>query len=247
MLDVTTVLVAAVGEETSGSEAIADLSRFDVDTRFVVAVEDAETGRATVFVAADGENCIVVEPGANHRLTAAQVLDGLVAAEIGPADVLLSSAEIPLECVQVAVSHATAAGAVAVHNLAPAHALPEWLDVHRPILIANAREAQQATGASDVWAAASLLARRCRAVLVTLGAAGVLLAEGPDILHIAGQRVDAVDTTGAGDAFCGALAALLAQGWSLPDSARGAVKAGAVAVTARGSRGALARLSELQP
>jgi ribokinase len=132
-----------------------------------------------------------------------------------------------------------------VHNLAPFRPLERWVNGEHLVLVANALEARQATDVADPTTSAIRLARGRRAALVTLGAQGALLGIGGEVLSFTAPRVTAVDTTGAGDAFCGAFAGALALDMELDTSAALAVRAGAVAVTGAGARGALAALADL--
>ncbi len=128
-----------------------------------------------------------------------------------------------------------------LHNTAPAGALPEPGPTgRRPLVVANAVEARQLTGATDVAEAARALAARAEGAVITLGGDGALVAADGRLIRLPAPAVRVVDTTGAGDVFCGALAAELARGAGLTDAA-----AGAFAVTALGARAALPRPADL--
>ncbi|KOV13823.1 hypothetical protein ADK60_29455 [Streptomyces sp. XY431] len=256
-----TCLVARVGADAEGRAALADLRAAGVATDAVHTDPDAPTGLAVVLVDPAGENSIVVVPGANARLTGAEVAQALAELALTAADTVLTSGEVPEECIRATAS-ALPAGPRWIHNAAPAGVLPDWSDpgLRRPLLVANAVEAAQLTGrpapgaeatdrtdsTGDATATtATALAALGDGAVVTLGAAGALVAAGGALHRVPAPEVAVVDTTGAGDVFCGALAARLAQGASLPEAAATAVAAGAFAVTALGARGALPRPADL--
>jgi ribokinase len=197
------------------------------------------TGTATIPVeASGGQNLIVVVPGANAALTPADV----DVPAVREAAVVLLQLENPLDTVRAA---ATAAGGTVVLNPAPAQPLPA--DVLRlvDVLVPNEHELLRLTGADGGDRSLTELAALCRqlgagGVVVTLGARGALVvpATGTALLQ-APPHVSPVDTTGAGDCFCGALAQALAGGAELPAAVRSAVAAAASSTTGAGARGAL--------
>jgi ribokinase len=239
------VLVGAVGDDDGGAAALADLAGEGVDTAGVAIVPGRPTGHATVLVDPAGENAIVVAPGANAALTAATVTERLGRITLTADDLLLVSGEVPVECAEAAVRAGAAAGARAVYNLAPFRGLHDWLAELRPIVVLNETEAAQASGRRTTADAAVALAAWAGAVVVTLGADGALALAGRQAHVVEAARVEPVDTTGAGDAFCGALAARLAAGRPLRESVETAVRAGTIAVTGAGARGRLATAADL--
>lgn len=239
-LGAPTSLVAAIGDDVAGGQALADLSRYGVDVARVVTKTGAGTGEATVLVDDHGQNLIVVLPGANALLDSADVVAALGAKGLARSDALLASAEVSDECVAVAAQSASENGCRLIYNLAPARPLPRWLPDVETILVLNEGEAMQITGAGSSSAALETLASVIQTVVVTCGGDGVKVADGRERFALPAARVQVVDSTGAGDAFCGALAADLARGVALSDAVATAVWAGGVAVTALGARGALA-------
>jgi ribokinase len=256
-LGASVALVGAVGDDGGGVAALADLTAEGVDTAGVAVVAGQPTGHATVLVDPAGENAIVVAPGANAALTAATVTGRLRRVAVTADDVLLVSGEVPVECAEAAVRAGAAAGARAVYNLAPFRGLHDWLADLRPIVVLNETEAAQASGPRTAlgsgsigtgvggWHAAAALTAWAGAVVVTLGADGALVLTGGRVHTVDADRVEAVDTTGAGDAFCGALATRLAAGRPLPEAVAAAVRAGTIAVTGAGARGRLATAADL--
>lgn len=238
-LGARTALLARVGDDAHGRLLLRAQRAAGVDTAGVL-VGGAPTGVALITVDPSGDNSIVVAPGANARLTAADVraARGLLAA----ARVVSVQLEIPRETV-VEVARAVRPGTLLVLNASPPAALPAEVLAACAVLVVNEHEARTllagdpAAGATapGEWARA-LLARGPAAVVVTLGAAGALVADGRGVVTVPSSRVPAVDTTGAGDAFTGALCLRLAAGAGLEEAARFAVRVAAVAVTRRGAQ-----------
>ncbi|WP_336727840.1 ribokinase [Cellulosimicrobium cellulans] len=235
-----TTFVGALGHDDAADLLLASLDRGGVRTDLVERV-DAATGTALITVSPDGENAIVVAPGANSHVT----VGAAQAERIAAADVVLAQLEIPLDVVRAAAA-ARRPGALLVLNAAPSRDLPDDLWDTIDVLVVNEHEAADLvgpTGETDSGALAQRLLARVPAVVVTLGGEGSLVAErragGPLLTTVPAIAVDAVDTTGAGDTFCGVLAAALARGANLPDAARLAAAAGALAVTRPGAQDAV--------
>lgn len=235
-----TTFVGALGRDESAELLLASLGGAGVRTDTVDRV-DAPTGTALITVSPDGENAIVVAPGANShvRVGAAQ------ARRIAAADVVLAQLEIPLDTV-IAAARERRDGALFVLNAAPSRDLPAALWEQVDVLVVNEHEAADlagtGVGAGAPEALADALLARVPAVVVTLGAAGSLVARrGGEPVRVPAAEVAAVDTTGAGDTYCGVLAAALAgSGLSgLAQAARLAGAAGALAVTRPGAQDAV--------
>jgi len=233
-------MVGRVGDDPAGRRQLAALVAAGVDVARVLPTGGVPTGSATIAVEeGTGENLIVVVPGANAELTPE---DADVAA-VREAEVLLLQLEVPLETVEAA---ARAAGGLVVLTPAPSRPLPAGLLDRVDVLVPNEHELVQLAGASPGQRSAAELAGLATAVgaaavVVTLGVRGALVVPargGPATLQAA-PPVVAVDTTGAGDCFTGALAQALAAGSALPQAARYAVAAAALSVTGPGARGAL--------
>ena len=232
-------MVGSVGEDPAGDRQLAALARSRVDVSSVRGVPGVPTGSATIPVEeGSGENLIVVVPGAN--------------AELGPEDadvdsvhratVLLLQLEVPMETVTAA---ARAATGTVVLTPAPPRPLPAELLDHVDVLVPNEHELAQLADAEPGQRSPAELARLARslascAVVVTLGARGALIVPpAGDVLLQAPPPVTAVDTTGAGDCFCGALAQALSADPDLPAAVRFAVTAAALSTAGPGARGAL--------
>ena len=229
-------VVCCVGEDEAGRLLTARLESAGVDIRGVRRVA-TPSGRAFIKVAPGGENSIVVAAAANARLTAEDVRHALV--ELRPA-VVLAQLEIPLESVLAAAGWASEHGARFVLNPSPVRELPDWLVEVCDPLVVNVGEAAEILGVAataDVAELALALAARAQSVVVTDGARGAHVARASGVEHVPGTRVDAVDTTGAGDEFVGHLAAALSRGETLTDAAAGANRAAArVVAVPRGQR-----------
>jgi ribokinase len=227
-------MIGARGPDAYGARAVAALEAEGIDVSRVRRVETDPTGVAIIAVGPRGENQIVVAPGANSTLE----LDAPDQALIESADVVLTNHEVPPRVTLDALRAARAAGITAILNPAPARALPADVLALGPILTPNEHELVVAIG-NDVTGAAldELSARHTGPVIVTQGPAGALLADGTRRERFDGVLApQVVDTTGAGDAFCGVLAAWLAAGSSLDDAIHAANAAGALSVGAAGAR-----------
>jgi ribokinase len=246
-LGAAVAFVGAVGDDDLGTAALDELAGEGIDVGAVARLDDVATGVALIAVDAAGENSIAVASGANAALDGDAVraaLDGRLGA---PGGVVLLGHEVPGSAVLAGAQAARDAGWTPLLNPAPARALPEALLALSPLLTPNAGEACALAGSDDVAAAAAALTRATgAAVLVTLGARGALLVSGgAEPAPIAAPAVEVVDTTGAGDALNGALAAELARGAGLEDAARVAVAAASLSTRRPGARGGMPRRDEL--
>ncbi|HZB74639.1 MAG TPA: PfkB family carbohydrate kinase [Solirubrobacteraceae bacterium] len=240
-LGATVAMVGATGADARGEGARRALEDAGVDVALVARLEDRPTGVAVVAVDPAGENQIVVAPGANAALTAAHV-ERALAARAGALDAVLVSCEVPDEAIAAAVRGAHAQGLRCVLNPAPARASLLALARWAPLLTPNRTEAARLSGQEEPEAAAAALAARTGApVVVTLGAAGALLVlpEGGPAARFPARAVAVRDTTGAGDAFNGALGARLALGDDLGAAVAYAVAAAGCAVSTLGARAPL--------
>ena len=237
-LGARTALLARVGDDAHGRLLLESQRAAGVETASVL-VGGAPTGVALITVDPSGDNSIVVSPGANARLTPKDIR--AAGALFGAARVVSVQLEIPLETV-AEVAGAMSPGSRLVLNPSPPAPLPGHVLGACDPLVVNEHEARYMLGESagstpQEWARA-LLALGPRSVVVTLGAAGALVADGRsgDVVPVPSPKVDAVDTTGAGDAFTAALAWRLGLGEDLTEAAAFAVRVGAAAVTRRGAQ-----------
>ncbi|WP_435270307.1 ribokinase [Streptomyces sp. 1222.5] len=236
-LGARTALLARVGDDGHGRLLLDSLRAAGVDTAGVL-VGGAPTGVALITVDPSGDNSIVVSPGANSRLVPA---DARAAVPLLHASRVVSAQlEIPLETV-VEVVRNLAPGSRFVLNPSPPRPLPAEVLAACDPLIVNEHEARVLLGDACVsedpedWAR-RLLAEGPRSVVVTLGADGALVCDGSGVRRVPSVKVDAVDTTGAGDAFTAALAWRLGAGAPPAEAAAYAARVGAAAVTRRGAQ-----------
>ncbi|MEU2931277.1 ribokinase [Streptomyces sp. NPDC007251] len=236
-LGARTALLARVGDDAHGRMLLDSQRAAGVDTTGVL-TGGAPTGVALITVDPSGDNSIVVSPGANARLTPQDVK--AAAGLLRASRVVSAQLEVPLETV-VEVVRGLAPGSRFVLNPSPPRPLPDEVVAACDPLIVNEHEAKVILGDTvtgetpEDWARA-LLARGPRSVVVTLGGEGALVATRDATTRIAPVTVDAVDTTGAGDAFTAALAFGLGAGVGLEVAAAYAARVGALAVTRRGAQ-----------
>ncbi len=235
-------MIAAVGNDAFGAALKASLAGVGVDIR-TVETSSRPTGCACIYVLPNGENSIVISPGANAALTPEAAVAAL--ADIGEGDFLLAQLETPLETVYAGLEIARRRGATAILDPAPARALPAELLRKVDIVTPNQTEAGILLGHPNLpmdkfddaeRAAARLLAFGPRTVLLKLGASGCLCRGAAGDAQAEAFKVNAVDTTAAGDIFNAALAVALAEERPLPLALRFANAAAAVSVTRPGAQ-----------
>jgi ribokinase len=237
-LGAAVAFVGRVGVDMFGQQAAAGLEREGLDLRHLVRDGEAPSGVALIVVDDAGQNLIAVAPGANHRLTPADVAAAQPA--YAAARVMLLQLEIPMETVVAAARAGRTAGLTIILNPAPAQPLPDDLYPLLDFITPNEHEAAALTGQTDhERAAAALRARGVKTVIITLGAAGALVASSGGTRRIPGFNVQAVDTTAAGDAFNGGLAVALARGDELDAAVRYAHAVAALSVTRAGAQPSL--------
>ena len=248
-----TTFVARVGDDSMGRAAINAFQAEGIDTDFITVTPECPTGVALILVDAAGENSIAVAGGANDRLSADDIERARPAIEA--ADVVLLQLEVPLAAVAHAVSIARAAGARVILNPAPACPLPATLLAGVDILTPNETEAETlaARGSDTVPSSADvertagmLLGLGPWAVVVTLGAAGALVAVAADRTYVPAFPVEPRDTVAAGDVFNGCLAVRLAEGLDLVAATRFAAAAAAISVTREGAQASAPHRGEIE-
>jgi ribokinase len=234
-------MVTKLGRDTFGEGTLENFRAMGVDTRFVSFTDEASSGVAPIFVDPAGSNAIVIVTGANDLLTADEIEQARPA--MRQAGVVVCQLEIPLATTLLALRAARAEGTPTIVNPAPAREdLPDELLELSDVFCPNQGEAAMVSGqpvdtVDDAEEAARrLLDRGARAVVITLGEDGCLVADHGGAEHVEGMAVDAVDSTGAGDAFVGALACFLARGDTLRDGASWANRVAALSVMGRGTQ-----------
>ncbi|MEL4319149.1 ribokinase [Leifsonia sp. YIM 134122] len=255
-------LVARVGTDAAATFALETVRGFGVALDAIDQVPDAATGVAQITVAASGENTVIVSAGANAHVTAAAVEAHRW--DVAAADVALTQGELPVEAVERLASLSAEVGTRFVLNLAPPVPVSAAALAVCDPLVVNQHEAVALgigtgeTSGLDAWrtVAESVAGRRCRSIVITLGAEGAVSAAGsesasvdsPDTARSSqcqSPRVTAVDSTGAGDCFTGTLASFLSEGRQLSEAVAVAVAAGALSVTSRGTVGSYAPRADL--
>lgn len=235
--------VGCVGNDPAGDELRSALVGDGIDVSLLRTV-DGPSGIAMISVGPDGDNSIVVSPGANALLDEDDIARAAGALEV--AAITMLQLEVPIEVVTEA---AEAAGGLVLLNPAPAQALTSRLLESVDVLIPNETELALLAGApvaetfDEIVDQARLLP--AARTVVTLGAQGALLVDETEVHHQAAPRVDAVDTTAAGDSFCGALADVLAEGGSLTDAMAWGVMVGAATTLRPGAQSSLPTAGEV--
>lgn len=248
-LGADTVLVSCIGQDSFGDRILHSYRQHAVAVRHVQRCPTHSTGVATILVDDRARNCILVVAGANADLSPEKVR--AAADDVRAADVLLAQLEVPVAAVVEAFHLARSVGVRTLLNPAPAQPLPAELLRATDLCVPNETEIQALTGLSvDSLEQAETAARRLleqgpRAVIVTLGSRGALIVDAEETHHIPALDVQAVDPTGAGDAFIGSLAVFLAEGQPLREAARQAAVAAALTVTRPGTHTAFPSREEI--
>jgi ribokinase len=247
-----TVLIACVGDDRFGGELTGFVAAVGVDTSAVRVVPGASTGVALVMVDAAGQNSIVVVPGANGRLEPTD----LDAVDVDRGDIVVAQLEVPAATVAAAFERARVCAATTLLNPAPAQDLSAALDHLADVVVVNEIELgtlteTAITPTSSVDEIREAIARlgggaNRRAVVVTLGARGAVAVIGDRLVEVAGRTVDAIDTTGAGDCFVGALAARLADGERIAGALEFANVAASICVGRVGAGPSMPTLDEIR-
>ena len=245
------IMVGRVGIDPNGDVLKAGLAADGIDAREVRGLASTHTGVASIWVESDGQNRIVLSPGANGLLDAASVARANTMIDM--CGLLIVQLEVPVAAVQAAIARAYAAHVPVLLNPAPALPLPDELWQQVDILVVNESEAAAYAGMpvddpnAAVAAGQALRARGPDRVLVTLGAQGVVVIDGAGPRHAPARKVKAVDTTAAGDTFIGALASALCEGLSLDEAVDLGQAAAALCVARRGAQTSIPYRRQLAP
>jgi len=248
--DVT--FICKVGNDSYGREMIEKFQKDGIDTKHVTMTDQAATGIAVITVDGKGENTIVVASGANGLLTSEDIRNA--EAEISEADVLLMQLETPIEPLITAAQMAHNKGKFVILNPAPAprEALPIELLRNIDLIIPNETEAALITGvevkdaASAKQAMDALKRLGVKDAMITVGSKGVLAFDNNKVIQVPACKVKAIDTTAAGDTFCGALCVALCRGKGKHEAITFANKAAAYTVRHEGAQCAMPKLEDIQ-
>lgn len=242
--------VAKVGNDSFGTSAMSGLKESGIDTGNILRDGKESSGIALIFVDTKGENAIGVAPGSNANLSVKDIQS--VDERIARAKILLLQLEIPLETIQAAVNIAYQHNVDIILNPAPSQRLPKELLQKITILTPNVTEAEHLTGIAiktenDLHRCAqNLLESGVRNVIITLGIKGAFIATKTIREIIPSFKVEAIDSTAAGDVFNGALAVELSNGQDLKDAVRFANAAAAISVTRLGAQTSIPSRDEVE-
>ncbi len=240
--------VCKVGEDIFGENTIRHFKEEGLDTSGVM-FSGKPSGVALITVDESAENCIVVASGANNDYTEEDIRS--IRGFIDESDILLMQLEIPVPAVVEAARIGHEAGKMVVLNPAPAIDLPEEIFKHISLFIPNENELEKYSGVkvfdapSAAKAAKALMDKGVGDIIVTMGSKGSLICQGDDASFVPARKVEAVDTTGAGDCYCGALCVALSEGLGLKAAAEFATKAAALSVQRQGAQNAMPRREEI--
>jgi ribokinase len=242
--------IAKLGDDIFGSQSLNNFEKEGVNTRYVLQTKDAPSGVALIMVDDEGNNVIVVAPGANNNLTPEDVNEA--ESDIALSGALVAQLEVPIETIEFAAGLANKSNVPFILDPAPAQELSEQLLNMVDVLTPNETEAQILTGIevkdrdSASAAAQKLLECGVTKVILTMGASGYLTVSDEGTEFVEARKVTAVDSTAAGDAFTGSLAVGLARGQSLSEAALFANNVAAVSVTKMGAQPSMPTVQEVE-
>lgn len=242
-------LISKTGNDVFGKQSVMLYNAENIKTDYVFSDPKHPSGVAMITVDSNGENCIVVASGANASLSPADI--DKARKEIESSDLVLMQLEIPVETVEYVAEMAHRKGIPVILNPAPARTLPETLLKNLYIIIPNKSEAEILSGIkvtdqeSARKAAAIISAKGVDIVVITLGSQGALIKEKEEYHFVEAFKVDTIDTTAAGDTFCGSLCVGLSEGKSISEAVEMAARAAALTVTRMGAQGSIPYRPEL--
>lgn len=241
--------ISKTGNDLFGRQSVEMYGDENIVTDYIFSDQHLPSGVALIMVDRNGENCIVVASGANGSLSPKDIEKARNVIE--SADILLMQLEVPMDTVEYAAKLAHEKGIKVVLNPAPAAFLSNELLKCLYAIIPNKTEAEMLSGikVSDLetakQAADIIAAKGVDKVVITLGSKGALIKDGDVYSFIPADKVEAVDTTAAGDTFCGAFCVGISEGLSIEDAVRMATKAAGITVTREGAQAAIPYRKEL--
>jgi len=242
-------LISKTGNDVFGKQSVMLYNTENIKTDYIFSDPKHPSGVALITVDAQGENCIVVASGANASLSPSDI--DKASAEIESSDLILMQLEIPIETVEYVAEKASKKDIKVILNPAPARALSDHLLRNLYIIIPNKSEAEILSGikVTDIesakLAANIISAKGVNIVVITLGSQGALIKEYDDFHFVDALKVEALDTTAAGDTFCGSVCVGLSEGKSVLDAVKLAARAAAITVTRMGAQSSIPYRSEL--
>lgn len=243
------IFVSKVGNDVFGKQSMQLFDEEGINTFYLVSDLDAPSGVALITVDQEGENSIVVASGANANLLP-EDLDDLFK-EVDQHTIILLQLEIPMKTVEFVIHQASKKGAVVILNPAPMNTLSKEILHSLNILTPNKKEAEMLSGilvndtASAIQAATAIHHLGVRNVIITMGAHGAIVCEEGEVYEVPAPKVNAIDTTAAGDVFSGALAIAISEGKELRDAVKFACRAAAISVTRLGAQSSIPYRNEL--
>jgi len=246
--DVT--FISKVGYDLFGLQAMEIYKSEKINTDYVFTDPTKPSGVALISVDSSGENCIIVASGANQSLSPDDI--DKAKSKIQEADIVLMQLEIPMQTVEHAVALAYSYGTRVILNPAPAAALSNDLLKKVYVVLPNRIETEmlssiKVTDENSAYRAAKAISGKgIENVVITLGREGAFVKEGENFIKTPATEVETIDTTGAGDVFCGAVSVYLSEGHSLIESVRFANAAAAIAVTRIGAQTAIPYRAEVK-
>ncbi|MCK4478210.1 ribokinase [Candidatus Bathyarchaeota archaeon] len=249
-LGANVTLIGRVGADFFGMEAIRNAKQHGINTKLIKRDRETYTSLALIMVDKNGNNIITVAPGADLRCSKEDI--DRADPVIKSSDILLMQLEIPLSVVEYTINKVYRYGIKVILNPSPAHELSNELLRKIHILIPNEQEAEVLSGvkisnlSSAKNAAKKILLKGVENIILTIGKKGAIVVTKEEVAHIKGLRVETVDTTGAGDAFCGALAIAISSRGELKEAVVYANCAAALATTKIGAQEPLPTQIELE-
>jgi ribokinase len=242
-------LISKTGNDVFGKQSVMLYDNEHIHTDYIFSDPNNPSGVALITVDSNGENCIVVASGANANLCPADIDKAIL--EIEKSNLVLMQLEIPIETVEYVAEIAIRKNIKVILNPAPARALSDKLLSKLFIIIPNRSEAEILSGikVTDLekarMAADIISAKGVNIVVITLGSEGALIKEYDQYHFVEAVKVDAVDTTAAGDVFCGTVCVGLAEGKTIIEAVKLAAKASAITVTRMGAQASIPYRSEI--
>ncbi|MDC3132758.1 ribokinase [Flavobacteriaceae bacterium] len=241
--------ISCLGDDANGKNALAYYQQEGLNASSSLIVNGIASGTAIIIVDEQGENSIIITPGANNKLSSTYLSS--IENSISEADIMLLQMEIPYETVKEACAMAKKNGTKVILNVAPARPIDNELLKNIDILVVNETEAETISGEKidnigKEEVVNLLLEKGVHTVVLTLGKKGCYFKDNERSMHLGAFEVEAVDTTAAGDTFCGALAAEIARGKSWEDSLIFATAASAICITKMGAQPSIPKEKEVR-